>query len=136
MKKISDHKEINGCEEVKDCMRIGSKVSVNYKNKTPVSFSEIKGGISFPTLSSPGYYCLIGRRSYVDRNLKAPLILLSEHEEAIPDDLFKRLCEDARKYFCLNFYANVSEADYGYYNDFITSRNQRRQTAGNVWPGR
>ena len=52
-------------------------------------------------------------------------MLLAEHEADLPRDLFNQLREDARKLFCNQFYTEINEANFEYYNQFIRFMGQR-----------
>jgi hypothetical protein len=113
--------------KVIECLRIGSDVEVRFEDDSEkvVPLSVIRGGIAWPSPSSPTYGCIVGRCTHVNANLKEPLVLLVEHEADLPRDLFNRLREDARKLFCNQFYTEINEANFEYYNQFIRFMGQR-----------
>ena len=106
--------------KVSECVRVGSEIEVRFEDdsKKVFSFGVVRGGVAWPTPNSPAYYCMVGRRTCVNKNFKEPLVLFSEYEADLPVDLFQRLYEDARRFFCFEFYADVDEASYEYYNQF------------------
>jgi hypothetical protein len=113
--------------KVIECVRIGMNVEVRFEDDSEkvIPLSVIRGGITWPSPSSPTYGCILGRCTHVNANLKEPLVLLAEHEADLPKDLFNRLREDASKLFCNQFYAEINEANFEYYNQFIRFMDQR-----------
>jgi hypothetical protein len=107
--------------EIENCMRVGSGITINFKdeNKDSIVCSVVGGGISWPSINSPGYYCIFGRKSCVNANLKKPLHFLAEREGALTRDLCEGLQRDIREFFCFRLYVNVDEGSYGHYNEFI-----------------
>jgi hypothetical protein len=107
-------------KKIKEVFQAGEGFEIIYEDgtKRAISLGAIRGGVSWPKLSSPCYYCVIGRYSFPSKNLKKNLILLAEGEATLPEDLFKQLYEDARKLRCFNFYGEIDEADFAYYDQF------------------
>jgi hypothetical protein len=108
-------------EEIKEVMRIGESELIVFpedENKGSITCDVIRGGIAWPSLTSPAYFCLIGRRGHFNPNFKSPLILLKEYEADLLGDLLIQLHEDARKSFCLKFYAEVKEGHYAFCDQF------------------
>jgi hypothetical protein len=104
-------------KRIEKVSKVGEQVEIYYEDgsKKAISLEAIKGGIAWPP---PGYYCIIGRYSFPDKNLKKKLILLTESEATLPEDLFQELYNDAKKLRCFEFYGEVDEANYEYYNQF------------------
>ena len=98
-------------KRIEKVSKVGEQVEIYYEDgpKQAISLETIKGGIAWPTPDSPAYFCILGKYSFPDENLKKKLILLSEAEADLPGDLFKQLYEDARKLRCFEFYGEITD---------------------------
>ena len=96
------------------------------KQKT-VRYYDVRAGLSWPTVTSPGYYCILGEEYYeTDRyegaKRKGNLTLLAEHE--FPgislDELFGKLTDDTSLVRCSRIFADMSDEYSGYIDSFRT----------------
>lgn len=108
-------------KKIEEVFQVGEGYGIKYEDgsKKAISLKTIKGGIRWPLPSSPAYYCIIGKCSFPGENLKKKLILLAEGEATLPGDLFQKLYDDARKLRCVEFYGEIDEANYEYYDQFL-----------------
>ena len=87
------------------------KVMMTEPNKGDVIFfaKDIRGALVWPTIESPGYYCIVAQRTQLNQRAKLPLVLLTEFEASLPKQLFHQLKKDAKKYACGQFYNQVKK---------------------------
>jgi hypothetical protein len=74
--------------------------------KTDVPLAEIRGAVTWPTGSLPGYYLLIGQEKGPNKYGKRPLLFLAEKEEKTNAPLFDSLTDDMARLKCFTVYAN------------------------------
>lgn len=91
--------------------------------KKEIHYQELRGGISWagvcPTESAPHYFCILGaewapKPFNGQETQRGVLRLVSEHKaESLMamNDFFRRLTDDAVKYCCTSFYADIQEKD-------------------------
>jgi hypothetical protein len=113
-------KGFNDMRKVSECIRVGSNIEIRFEDdkERVIPISVIRGGIAWPSPVSPAYGCIVGRKTNLNANLMEPLVLLAEHEAELPRDLLGKLREDAKKLFCRQFYAEINEANFEYYDQF------------------
>lgn len=105
-------------KEVRHCLREGSKLVVYFEKENGRLFCEkILGGLSWPTPTSTGYYCIFGELPGTKPRYKR-LVFLAEAEAELPNDLYENLCEHAKKLLCWNFFADLSEPNRDFYQSF------------------
>jgi hypothetical protein len=87
----------------------------------------IRGGISWPTVHSPAYFCVVGQE-YIDAPVweKKPAgkrVLLAEYKSeslSLSAGFYGRIVDIAEQMLCLRFYVELPEdrSDCGYLSDF------------------
>jgi len=96
------------------------------------SYSAVRGGLSWPMGTMPGYHCILGEEHiYFDRddlrNQRGKLHLLSECEYPglSIDQMFDRLTDDAVQFHCGTVYTHTNEEYQDYleaYRDFCYAK--------------
>lgn len=88
--------------------RTGSEIMVTLKTqgKADIAFPcrDIRGALVWPTVNSPGYFCIIAQHVHPNEQGKLPLRLLYEYEDELPNNVFKDLIDQARIYSCCTYY--------------------------------
>jgi len=88
-------------------------------------YADIRGAVSWPIGSSPGYVCLVGQE-YIRPNIldkQAPMgrrVLLAEFESVdfAEDPLFAKIIDLAYQFHCYEFYVDHGERFTGFHADF------------------
>jgi hypothetical protein len=70
---------------------------------------DIRGAMVWPTLTSPAYFCIFAQQTDLNVQGKLPLVLLSEGEGALPHKFFSELIEQARQFWCRQFYVDFQK---------------------------
>jgi hypothetical protein len=83
-----------------------------------VSFFDVRGGLVWPTISSPGYYCIIGQEEIKRSTGKRPVVFFREGEDDLLEGLFRKLTDDAKKCFVSAFYCDRAEEHLSFIEDF------------------
>ena len=115
--------------------KVEKRFTVCYHGAEKKLFSSIKAGLSWPTSSSPGFYCLLGEEYRVPGRFENPkaekgkLILLADHESKspFPDKLFDPLTDDCTLFHCDSIYTDLKnhEGDVGIFRDWMYDKNMR-----------
>ena len=72
---------------------------------------DIRGALVWPTLNSPGYYCIFAQRNDSTPQGKLPLQLLGETVEELPKHIFQNLMKDAKRLGCYEFYNDYQDGN-------------------------
>ena len=90
-----------------------------------VHYSDVRAGLSWPTATSPGYYCILGEEYHESNKFegmerKDNLKLLSEHESQgmSLDELFSKLTDDTSLLRCSKIFTDMSDENTGYVESF------------------
>jgi hypothetical protein len=97
----------------------------------------IRGGISWPTVTSPAYYCIVGMtdsgRHDVKKKIVGNYVLLAEFTSDLLglNTFYSRLTDAADQYCCRNFYVEIPEQRHecGYLHDFDDFQRDRNSKA-------
>ena len=89
-------------------------------------YAAIRGGISWPTVTSPAYYCIVAMTDSGthddERRLVGDYDLLAEYESDSLglSNFYRKLSDAAEQYSCNDFYVDMPENRYecGYVADF------------------
>jgi hypothetical protein len=73
-------------------------------------FEDRRAGLTFPTVKSPGYFCIFGLQSVVTHRDKRPLELLAEGSFTDQDKFFASLTRHMRLMRCPVVYGDCSKA--------------------------
>jgi hypothetical protein len=76
--------------------------------KTVHHCRDIRGGLTWPTLTAPGYFCILAQLTDLNVQGKLPLVLLGEGENQLPHKFFSDLLFKAKEYRCRTFYADLA----------------------------
>jgi hypothetical protein len=93
-----------------------------------VPLAEVRGAVSWPTGSLPGYYLLMGQEKGSNKHGKRPLLFLAEKEEKTNTSLFDSLTDDMARLKCSTIYANrggnqtLIDGFYGALWDYLRNR--------------
>jgi hypothetical protein len=71
-----------------------------------IPIAEVRGAVTWPTGSLPGYYLLMGQEKGSNKHGKRPLLFLAEKEEKTITSLFDSLTDDMARLKCFTIYAN------------------------------
>ena len=95
---------------------------------TKKRYQAIRGGLSWPSLKAPAYFCLVSQEYVkppiieVEHPESGRRILIAEHEDnsLSLNSFFSRLTDLAEKFGCVEFYADLPEdkTSSGYLSDF------------------
>lgn len=117
-------------KEIENCLRDGSYIAIKFKeDKAPFMFDRTAAGISFSNPDSSAYCCILGQEAGLSKSLKKPLVLLSEYEANLPDELYEKIAGDVRRLFCWEFYADLNEhtrAHYTAFSEYMVKRDLTR----------
>jgi len=72
---------------------------------------DIRGALVWPTLNSPGYYCIFAQRNDPTPQGKLPLQLLGEASLELPKQIFQKLMQDAKRLGCYEFYNDYQDGN-------------------------
>jgi hypothetical protein len=91
--------------------------------KVTVPLLEVRAGVEWPTGKFPGYYLVLGKRAQKNELGFNPLLFLSEGEEPLPQNLYRKLTDDISKMRAIAVYADRgadrSVGMSGCYTDFF-----------------
>ena len=87
------------------------QVTIKEDKKSDTCFHcrDIRGALVWPSAHAPGYYCIFSQKEDVNPEGRSPLVLLTETEEKLPQNLFQRLAKDARRYACGQWYIDFAQ---------------------------
>jgi hypothetical protein len=88
----------------------------------PVRIDEywcVRGGISWPVASRPGYFCLFGLKDEPTLTDKKPLVLLAEGEAQLPTKFFEKVAVSSRRIYCDRLYADLDDNHKGLKDSFL-----------------
>jgi len=106
-------------KKIESCHRDGPYIVTKFEGEKKVfHLDRTVGGVSWPTADSPGYYCILGRDPGLHEKIKKRLILLSEDEAKLPNELYKKIAGAAQKLLCRQFYADLNEQSRDFYSAF------------------
>ena len=90
-------------------------VEFHYTNGETELFAGVNGGIAWPTIEAPGYFCVFGQRSKENQFGKKPLVQLFELEdsEGNINNFFKEVCVNAERFKVYSVFGNAE--DEGFY---------------------
>jgi len=71
------------------------------------TYLTMRGGISWPSANSSGYYCIFGLKKEPTLTDKKPLVLLAEGQHHPLEKFFERLTLNANRLYCKRLFANV-----------------------------
>lgn len=77
-------------------------------------YVDVRGGITWPTSSAPGYFILLGLKKERDLAGKRPAAFLVEGQHTERDRFFEMLVAQARKYHAQQLFANLSDRFSGF----------------------
>ena len=129
---VSTHKEDN--------QSITHKVDQGGGNLRLFKYSSIKGGLSWPTATSPAYYCIWGEPflEHIDTSSttrpRGRLVLFAEKELASfsLSEFFMKLTDDTSLYLCEDVYADLNEEFSGYKESFRNYSNKEKIKSGSI----
>ena len=103
-------------KKIESVSKAGEMYEIYYDDKTKrvISLEAIKGGISWPNPDSPAYFCIIGKYSLPNKTLKKALVLLSEAQADLPEEIIRDLYNEARKLQCREFFGEYEDATLTY----------------------
>ncbi|MGB2930595.1 MAG: hypothetical protein WBB70_17030 [Desulfobacterales bacterium] len=78
----------------------------------------VRGGISWPTTTTPGYYCLFGLKDEPTTTDKKPLVLLAEGKAQLPTKFFEKVAVSSRRLCCDRLYADLDDHHKGLEDSF------------------
>jgi hypothetical protein len=87
-------------------------------------------GLSWPSASSPAYYCLLGQSVIGNVTGKYPLLLLKEGHEQLPGTLFQKMADDMGTFYCREIYVDPSDKFRSYTVMFNQFRHRERNLQG------
>ncbi len=86
-----------------------SVITKTDKGQTVFFCRDIRGALVWPTLNSPGYYCIFAQRNDATSQGKLPLHFLGEVAAELPKQVFQKLVEHSKKLACREFYHDYQE---------------------------
>ena len=93
----------------------------------------IRGGISWPGIAAPGYYCIFGLKNEPTLTEKNPLILLAEGKDSRMEKFFERMTLHATKTYCEQLFADVREENKGYEDSLYRFIRERKIKGIRLW---
>lgn len=72
---------------------------------------DIRGALVWPTINSPGYYCIFGQRDDVTPQGKLPLQFLGEASLELPKQIYQKVMQDAKRFVCYEFYNDYQDGN-------------------------
>jgi hypothetical protein len=94
----------------------------------------VAGGVAWPTIGHPAYYCIFGQDPNRNHKGKKPLKFIAEAENHSPEELYGKLILDSRKLLCWDYYADLQEKNLNFYQDFISFMSMRDLDRINLQP--
>jgi hypothetical protein len=88
--------------------------------------SEIRGAVTPPTISDPGYYIIFGQKNERNESGKKPLLLLAEGSSNLQEELFDKLIADISDSKCQGVYLNQQHINF----NISLSRRLKKQHEG------
>jgi hypothetical protein len=78
------------------------------------TYLTVRGGISWPSIDSPGYFCLLGMKDEHTLTERKPLELLTEGKASLIDKFSEKLSLSATRWCCDPLIADCSEGNKGF----------------------
>jgi len=118
---------------IKHATRVGTDVILHFvdKEEKPVICRSIRGGLTFPVATQPGYFLVAGQLPQMNENRKYPVVVFREAQAALPETLFNHLVNSARSLMCWDFFADLTLDTgelYDMFEDFMLKRDLARIT--------
>jgi hypothetical protein len=95
----------------------------------------VRGGITWPGVTHPGYFCLFGlAKNRPTLNDKKPMVLLTEGESTLLENFFDKLLSAGNRFFCDRFYADLKSGNCKGFDDALTRYiRERKADRLRVW---
>ena len=77
----------------------------------------VRGGILWPAVESPGYFCILGQRPTFNDFKKKPLVLLAEHSTDLPQKLIETITIETRRMMCRDIFCDFNEHTFQFQED-------------------
>jgi hypothetical protein len=77
--------------------------------KTVYHCRDIRGGMVWPTLNAPAYFCIFAQQTELNVKGRLPLVLLAEGENTLPHTFFRDLIAKGKEYCCRHFYVDFTK---------------------------
>jgi len=79
-----------------------------------VEYWTIRGGITWPSINAPGYYCIFGLKDEPTLTDKYPLELLAEGDAQLPEKFAEKVVLSAKRLHCEKLFVDLRDENKGH----------------------
>ncbi len=97
------------------------------------TYLTVRGGISWPRIDSPGYFCLLGMKDEHTLTERKPLELLAEGKAPLIDKFSEKLFLNATRWYCDALIADCSEKNKGFQDSLYRFVRDRKDKGIRLW---
>ena len=105
--------------KIKQATRVGAEVLIHFEGEEkPMTCQAVRGGITFPSADSPGYFMVAGQKPQMNDKRKKPVVIFKEFEAALPVALYEEIVRVSRDFLCWNYFSDFNLSSMELYESF------------------